>query len=247
MTNETSNNLDNFVLHLRYAYELTLRGWRQSLNTLKQNESESMFSFLHRCINLYYRSRNQEAPDIDKIADDKIAMSDIVHYFLKGLKNEKVRVNLKMRLSTIKFKDLAKIAREIESALPESGPMINFIPENYMPSGLESKIDKLEKQLEQMVLKIDTKYDRSRTPKRKVRFGSRTPSRSKSRGRNRSYSRERSYGRQNSNSRYRSRGRSSSPKRTQFKIDYSRYTCYRCQKVGHIARWCRTKMNNYAK
>ena len=50
----------------------------QSLNTLKGTESGSMFSFLDS----YYRSINQEPSAIDQIADDKIAMSNIVQYFL---------------------------------------------------------------------------------------------------------------------------------------------------------------------
>ena len=79
------------------------------LINLKQKIGESMHSFFARVINLYYRSRNREAPQTSEIVNDQVSKSDIVHYFIMGLAREKVRVNLKMRPSNIKFEDLKYI------------------------------------------------------------------------------------------------------------------------------------------
>ena len=80
---------------------------RQALINLKQKVGESMHSFLDRCVILNYRSRNKEAPAINYITNHQVSESDIVYYFISGLAREKFRTNLKMRLSIIKFEDLA--------------------------------------------------------------------------------------------------------------------------------------------
>ena len=96
--------------------------------------------------------------------------------FWEGLLSNEDKTNLRMRLSTIELKDLTKVAREIEQALPVRTP-INFT-QTINNSELSSTIDQLEKSLESMVLQINERFSRSQTPGRNVRFG-----RSKSRNR----------------------------------------------------------------
>ena len=129
---------------------------------------------------MFYRSRNQEAKAISYITNDQVSKSDIVHNFIWGLTREKVQTHLKMGLSSIRFKDLASIALEIDLVL---------------------SIESLKKTLENMVLCVSERMSGSRTPRRniifnnnrssnKTRYNSRYNSSSKSRNR-RNYSRSR--------------------------------------------------------
>ena len=246
MTPDTSKNLDEFIKYLRSAYGSTLLDMRQSLMTLKQAENESLFSFLSRVINLYYRSRDKETPTIDEIATDQVSKADIVHIFLQGLFNPEVQTNLRMRLSTIDFKDLTKVAREIEQALPVR-PSIN-LAQSLVDSGLSEKINDLEKSMEKMVLHLNKRLSRSRTPRRYVRFDSRSRDSSGNRG----YSRDRKFSK-SKNTRYQgagrsnwlkrdrsdSRGRNQSTKKSWRDLPQANFRCFNCGKYGHLKRWCK--------
>ena len=93
---ETAKDLDEFIKYLRNAYGSGLLDMRQNLSNHKEAENESMYSFLSRVINLYYRSWDQET-SMDEIWTDKVSRTDIVHIFLKGLLNKDIKTNLRMR------------------------------------------------------------------------------------------------------------------------------------------------------
>ena len=215
---------------------------------LKQAENESMYSFLYRVMNLYFRSRDKETPTIEEIAKDQVSKTDIVHIFLEGLLSNEVKTNLRMRLSTIEFKDLTKVAREIEQALPARTP-INFT-QTINNSELSLKIDQLEKSLESMVLQINERFSRSQTPGRNVRFG-----RSKSRGRQgfrgksrnyRSLSRDNGYTNNYRHDRSKSRGRYNT-KKSWRDLKKANFKCFNCGKYGHTQKWCRQLQNRSTK
>ena len=203
---------------------------RQNLSNLKQVENESMYSFLSRVINLYYRSRDQETPTMDQISTDKVSRTDIVHIFLEGLLNKDIKTNLRMRLSTIDFKDLSKVAREIEQALPPRSS-INFA-DKISNVDLSEKIENLEKSMKNMVLHFNTRFSRSRTPNRQVRF-------------NRSSSRNRhNYSGAGSSNKFKrdrsnSRGRNYQAKKSWRDLPKANFRCHNCGKYGHTKRWCR--------
>ena len=59
-----------------------------------------------------------KTPSMDQISTDEVSRTDIFPIFLEGLLNKDIKTNLRMRLSTIDFKDLSKVARQIEQPLP---------------------------------------------------------------------------------------------------------------------------------
>ena len=83
MTSDVATNLDEFIKYLRNAYGSSLLDMRQSLMSIKQQDNESMHSYLSRIINLYFRSRDQKPKTIEEISTDRISKADIVHIFLQ--------------------------------------------------------------------------------------------------------------------------------------------------------------------
>ena len=59
-----------------------------------------------------------KTPSMDQISTDEVSRTDIFPIFLEGLLNKDIKTNLRMRLSTIDFKDSSKVARQIEQPLP---------------------------------------------------------------------------------------------------------------------------------
>ena len=151
-----------------------------------------------------------------------------------------------MRLSTIDFKNLSKVAREIEQALPTKSS-VNFA--DVKPTlDLSEKIDNLNKSMEKMVLQINRRFSRSKTPNRQYRLN-----RSNSRGRSNYQGAGRSSpykrGRSNSNNRMRSnsRGRPFGAKKSWRDIPQANFRCFNCGKYGHLQKWCRLPKKPTAK
>ena len=264
---ECTKSVEEFVKYLQSAYGRTNLEKRQSLNNLKQGTEESVFAFISRVVNLYYGAKDMAPKSLEEVQNDDVAKNDIIYYFINGLRNDEVKLQLKMRLLSIPFLDLPKVAKSIYDAIEHNTKApVNLIPKPAINTlkpyeALESKLDTLEKQFaEVLAINDDGSFNRGRPRNNFYRRRSRSNdyrgrSRSNSyRGRNSSFNRGRSnsYGRKNYNNYNRGRSRSESQKRVKFDVNKGQkgqsrrkdyFECWECGKRGHYARNCYSKRN----
>lgn len=262
---EAQDSLEKFIDAIRLNAGLTPLMLREAVNNLRQKESETYHSFFYRCINLYYRAKDEEPKTVAQIQTDKAEMSDLVHIYLKGLKNRDVQFDLRANLSTIEFQNLPLRAKNYDQARASRSLPIHTV------SNEERVVDRAVEKLI-AALNIDTSnrrvrfqnndhnrssgsnFQRGRSPGRQGRGFQRNnnsgrgryDSRGSGRGSGRYYQSNqfRNYGQQGQSNGQHNRfnGQYNQPQQKRFHDDRARnITCHRCHRVGHYARDCLSK------
>ena len=133
--------------------------WRM----LKQENGESIRSFFYRTINSYFDAKQMDPLSMeDLIKPGNVShRNEIVEAFLTGLRSNLVRVQLKARMLSIDFKDIADNAHIIESAFEQDTSSINWISNAHdkLETKLESSIQKSESQLAKKLANMTTQIE----------------------------------------------------------------------------------------
>ena len=113
---EAESSIDKFIEYLSVAYGLTRLDLMRNLQNIRQLPQENPHSFLSRVITSYYESKMESKKTLKKIAENEHERFQIARLFVDGLKDQRVRISIESRLDQINFIDLAKMAKNVESA-----------------------------------------------------------------------------------------------------------------------------------
>ena len=265
---DARQNLEKFIDYIGEVYLPSDSEMRKRLRAIKQKPNERGTQFLWRIIRkacqIRYINPIPSLKDIEgkEIYDD--LKRELHSLFRDGIRNQATKQRLKSR-QTKSLADLVKQFDLIEDAFRDTPNSVNFVDTENRWERLTSQIDKLTRNVQQVMF-VSTKrypnYGRSKSRDREDRQRGRSYSRDRSR--NRSFSRSRSHSRDSRRSRSRdygnrdrsysrdrdkrgrsnSRGYSSNNRRSQSRPTSSNKEtrrCYHCKRVGHLMRDCYTK------
>ena len=113
---EAESSIDKFIEYLSVAYGLTRLDLMRNLQNIRQLPQENPHSFLSRVITSYYEAKMESKKELKKIAENENERFQIARLFVDGLQDSRVRISIESRLDQINFIDLAKMAKNVESA-----------------------------------------------------------------------------------------------------------------------------------
>ena len=117
---EAETSLDEFIKYLKKAYGMNRFDLMKEVQTLTQGPSENPHSFLSRVITLYYEAKGRTKKSLTDIIKEEDEVFEIVHIFLRGLNDQRVRTVLHQRLSEdIQLSDLPQITKNIIDSFKE--------------------------------------------------------------------------------------------------------------------------------
>ena len=118
-------DIGKFIRFLRDAFGRSSLGLREQLNNFERKSDENLHSYYQRLLTLYFQCRNRK-----KLTDEEFTettstgelknygiVSDIFHYFLRGLKNPKLEQALRMQMDNLCVTTLATTAQTMEDAI----------------------------------------------------------------------------------------------------------------------------------
>ena len=113
---EAESSIDKFIEYLSVAYGLTRLDLMRNLQNIRQLPQENPHSFLSRVITSFYEAKLESKKTLKQIAENEHERFQIARLFVDGLKDQRVRISIESRLDQINFIDLAKMAKNVESA-----------------------------------------------------------------------------------------------------------------------------------
>ena len=114
---EAESSIDHFIAYLSTAYGLTRLDLMRNLQNIRQLPQENPHTFLSRVVTSYYEAKLADKKELKKIAENEIERFEIAKLFIDGLNDPRVRISVGSRLDQINFVDLAKMAKNVISAL----------------------------------------------------------------------------------------------------------------------------------
>ena len=117
---EAESSVTEFVKYLQTAYGMSKIERIKELHKIKQEQNENPHSYLSRVINSYYEAKGTGKKTIEDIKKHETEPDEIIAIYLKGLRNPQVRIQVKSRLDELELDKIAKVTKNIETAMKDS-------------------------------------------------------------------------------------------------------------------------------